>query len=266
MGDMGDVTNDTGAAVATVAAPEDDAPDPRNLDAARLREAPTERRVRVVLAVLLLAVSALAAYESVTRPREVSFREHAPYHELAADAAEERLDVVDARAGHKVRWRNRNGAVYEFDRYAADDERARIEAHPYLRSHPGLVRYGSIRVWRLASSPAVTVVLGLAWVLFVVVLVRGPRPRLATRWAWFWASGTGVGQAAYLLLAGSWRRTDPPRPWGHAPPWRLGGAVAFVGLALLRIAWNVGADAYYDGRHPLGSSVELVYPRTTGSG
>jgi peptidoglycan/LPS O-acetylase OafA/YrhL len=72
-----------------------------------------------------------------------------------------------------------------------------------VKANPGAIRRGAIdappvdprnrRGWR-----------GLGMLAAVALLVAtGPEPRLATRWAWFWLSATGVGLLAYVLAGGS---------------------------------------------------------------
>lgn len=41
---------------------------------------------------------------------------------------------------------------------------------------------------------------GLAEIATLVLLVTGPQPRLATKWAWFWLLGVGPLGLAFLLL------------------------------------------------------------------
>lgn len=85
----------------------------------------------------------------------------------------------------------------------------------------------------------------LAWPLIllavgsVVVLVAGPGPWRATRWAWFWLMSLPVGSFAFLLLSGP----TPGLPRPRDPRRRLIGGWAFL-LALPLEAvlgsWGVG--------------------------
>lgn len=87
---------------------------------------------------------------------------------------------------------------------------------------------GTFMDWRVSGS---WVLVGLvAWLLVLLLLVSGPEPRRATRWAWFWiwALGTPVGALAFLLLGGP-LSSDPVRPSGR----RLTGGWAFVLAAFL---------------------------------
>jgi hypothetical protein len=80
--------------------------------------------------------------------------------------------------------------------------------------------------WRLPGwlGPVFLVLL----VATLLLLVHGPQPRRATRWAWCWLMVmTPVGAVAYLLLAGPTTLVRAPRD----PSKRLTGGWAFV-LAL----------------------------------
>lgn len=73
-----------------------------------------------------------------------------------------------------------------------------------------------------------TPVSGLASLLTVVgvllvlsLLVLGPEPLFATRWAWFWTSAVPGGVFAFLLLSQPLRRVRPPQQ-------RLTGGHAFL--------------------------------------
>jgi hypothetical protein len=68
--------------------------------------------------------------------------------------------------------------------------------------------------WSFAGMPDAGTVLGISvpspladlavilTVAGVVILVLGPQPWRATRWAWFWCNANPVGMAAFLLLSG----------------------------------------------------------------
>ena len=58
------------------------------------------------------------------------------------------------------------------------------------------------------------------------LLIAGPQPWRATRWAWFWILGIAapLGAIAYLVLAGPTGLTSPPRPGAS----RLTGGWAFL--------------------------------------
>ncbi len=65
----------------------------------------------------------------------------------------------------------------------------------------------------------------LLWLTSLVLLVEGPRPWRATRWAWFWLSPVPFGVLLFLLLSGPlpWRR------WATEPVGRrLTGGWAFL--------------------------------------
>ncbi|GAA1624677.1 hypothetical protein [Georgenia ruanii] len=71
---------------------------------------------------------------------------------------------------------------------------------------------------------------GLAAFAALCLLIAGPQPHLATKWAWFWLAGATPLWIAFLLLepAPAWARSMPP------PRRRLTGGWAFlISLTLL---------------------------------
>ena len=89
---------------------------------------------------------------------------------------------------------------------------------------------GRLLGWQVTGS--------LGWVaalLFLVglgVLVAGPQPWRATRWAWFWLLMPPVGAIAFLLASGP----TPGLPGPRDPHRRLTGGWAFLlSLALLSV-------------------------------
>jgi len=87
----------------------------------------------------------------------------------------------------------------------------------------------------------VSVVVGLAAMALglaqVVVLVAGPAPWWATRWAWFWLSWTWVGTLAFLVLAG-------PTPGVHldgSGRRRLGGWWALLVAVVVGSVFSAGS-------------------------
>ena len=86
---------------------------------------------------------------------------------------------------------------------------------------------GDIFGWRVPVWLSLTAVaIGLG---HLVVLVRGPRPYWATRWAWFWLSWGYVGAAVFLLLSGPAPGLPAPREGSR----RLTGGWAFLVSAVL---------------------------------
>lgn len=76
----------------------------------------------------------------------------------------------------------------------------------------------------------------LSSLLVLILLVRGPQPRWATKWAWFWLGATplGLGILAWLALEVPWSRRAHrlPEPQPGAREERLTGGIAF-GLFLI---------------------------------
>ncbi len=56
--------------------------------------------------------------------------------------------------------------------------------------------------------------LGIATLVAFVLLLAGPRPRLATRWAWFWLFSAGPMAMVFVLVepVPAWRAGDYPVP------------------------------------------------------
>ena len=76
--------------------------------------------------------------------------------------------------------------------------------------------------WRLPNwAGTVLLAHGLA---VVFLLVGGPPPARATRWAWFWLSWPPIGSLAFLLLSGPFPGIPAPRPGAR----RLTGGWAFL--------------------------------------
>ena len=121
-----------------------------------------------------------------------------------------------------ARWRGgmptvRAGVV---DRLEAAYPDLRVERQPA----PSSSFTGDVLGVRL---PPWTVGVGLALSLATIgLLVVGPQPWRATRWAWFWMSGIAapVGLLAYLVLGGPTTLAPPPRPGAS----RLTGGWAFL--------------------------------------
>ncbi|MCZ2830399.1 hypothetical protein O2W14_16295 [Modestobacter sp. VKM Ac-2986] len=62
------------------------------------------------------------------------------------------------------------------------------------------------------------------WVAVLFLLVAGPVPERATRWAWFWLQWNPFGVLALLLLSGPFPGVRAPRPGAR----RLTGGWAFL--------------------------------------
>ncbi|MCW2790950.1 MAG: hypothetical protein JWO76_48 [Nocardioides sp.] len=101
-------------------------------------------------------------------------------------------------------------------------------SQPGLRFHrgdyPGVTSsYLGLRLPAWAGSAGLGLLLGA-----LLVLMAGPSPWRATRWAWFWLLGLAspLGVIAFLLLSGPLRRTPVAAP--RDPARRLTGGWAFL--------------------------------------
>jgi len=99
--------------------------------------------------------------------------------------------------------------------------------------HSGVSFTSGIFGWSVPSWVG-AVMLGV-WLISLVVLVAGPEPWRATRWAWFWLGGTPLGPLPFLLLSGP----APALPSPHHPARRMTGGWAF----LLSLVLPHGASA-----------------------
>ncbi|RJK96977.1 hypothetical protein [Vallicoccus soli] len=96
---------------------------------------------------------------------------------------------------------------------------------------------------------------GAAWLVALVVLVAGPQPRRATKWAWCWflvVLPSTLGVLAWLLLDAPWsrRRRAAREPLAHdlqrrlpGGDARLTGGRALVLAVLLGLLTGVAAQA-----------------------
>ncbi|CAM3573072.1 hypothetical protein [Nocardioides zeicaulis] len=88
--------------------------------------------------------------------------------------------------------------------------------------------------WRVPNG-TVALVCVAAMLAVLLLIVGGPEPRRATRWAWFWIwlLGTPIGALAFLLLGG-------PLARGQLSPGarRLTGGWAFLATWFLFAAWR----------------------------
>lgn len=85
-----------------------------------------------------------------------------------------------------------------------------------------------LRLFGVPVAPWGALLGALAWLSALWVLVNGPQPWRATRWAWFWLSAPPLGMLAFLVLSGPLPGRGRRRPEGP----RLTGGWAFL-LTLL---------------------------------
>jgi hypothetical protein len=113
----------------------------------------------------------------------------------------------------------------------------------------GELRAEGVRVLPLADRSAHSQVAGwqvpqqvglllfAEWVVTLFLLVGGPVPERATRWAWFWLNSGPFGVLAFLLLSGPFPGVPAPRPGAR----RLTGGWAFL-LSLVLGGAYLGAS------------------------
>ncbi|MFQ1000418.1 hypothetical protein [Modestobacter sp. SSW1-42] len=82
--------------------------------------------------------------------------------------------------------------------------------------------YSEVAGWQVPQQ--VGLLLSAAWLVMLFLLVGGPVPQRATRWAWFWLSWNPFGWLALLLLSGPFPGVPAPRPGAG----RLTGGWAFL--------------------------------------
>lgn len=101
-----------------------------------------------------------------------------------------------------------------------------VASHPDVRIEDASLGdlSGEAVGWRLPDWLGLVGV-GLA-ISTLCLIVLGPEPWRATRWAWFWLLGLGapVVMVVYLLLAGPTSAVPPPRDTSR----RLTGGWAFL--------------------------------------
>ena len=96
-----------------------------------------------------------------------------------------------------------------------------------VRPLEGWDAHSEVLGWRVPEW--IGLLLFAEWVATLFLLVGGPVPERATRWAWFWLSSNPLGLLAFLLLSGPSPGVPTPRPGAR----RLTGGWAFlVGLVL----------------------------------
>ena len=106
------------------------------------------------------------------------------------------------------------------------------QLNPDLVVREGQWSQSSSSIWGVRMPPWV----GLTWLLLALttlgLVMSGPQPWRASRWAWFWLGWLPGGQVAFLVLSGP----TPPltRPGPRA--WRLTGGWAFLALLVITAA------------------------------
>jgi hypothetical protein len=144
---------------------------------------------------------------------EVHWRDGLVRHTVTVISAQPRRAAPDrpSRGGSTVVTGN------VADRLRASRPGLRVETREGYQT--GTSYLGLQVPWWLGGAAA-----GLALFTFCL-LIGGPEPWRATRWAWFWLLGTGfpLGMVAFLLLSG-----PTPLPPPRRPGRRLTGGWAFL--------------------------------------
>lgn len=80
---------------------------------------------------------------------------------------------------------------------------------------------------------------GLAGLLALILLIVGPQPRLATKWAWFWLAG--IGQPVWVLFL----VLEPVPLWLKGPAVRSGSRLTGGWAFLLAIVLGLAMSAFF---------------------
>jgi hypothetical protein len=151
-------------------------------------------------------------------------------------------------------WRAHLPLSYQGTTYGAHQVQHLLDRYAFPRS-PRVEHRGS----PLPSKVGAAVV--LASLAGFLLLVAGPAPWRANRWAWFWflwpGRGASIGLLLFLLLSGPTPGIPAPRP--HAERWS--GAKGFgysllLGFVLSVVWWKL-TDVFWPART---GAVSLVTP------
>lgn len=116
------------------------------------------------------------------------------------------------------------GSVVDDLRARSDSVEVAVTDGPFTTP----VTSGPVRGWAVPGWVLLTGT--LVWIGGLFLLVNGPRPWRATRWAWFWLLGLvpPLGLLGFLVLSGPARPIPRPRP--RALPFTAGWAFLLVVL------------------------------------
>ena len=231
---------------------------------APLGQAPAwERVLRYALALLVVGVFGFYVVQTHRSPTRVTRNGGDSYGTLLNDVADGEVVTIDDSRARYIVWRTRDGDVFaehDPDSFGWFDLRASVAAQPYVRANPSAIRYERIDAPIRRDGGWIDVLARLGLLAFLSLLVTGPQPRLFTRWGWFWFAWTGVGLVAYLLFAGSRRRTR------HEAPERItGGHALFLAcvtgllLAVLPTPWRDLPDRPSESLRP-GTAEQVKAP------
>ncbi|GAA4710247.1 hypothetical protein [Nocardioides conyzicola] len=124
--------------------------------------------------------------------------------------------------------------------YSVEGDLAERDAGVVVERRPhDFPEYNEVYGWRLPEwTSAATFVVGFTGLL---LLISGPPPRRATRWAWFWLMWTAppVGFLAFVVLSGV-LSPRPPAQRGR----RLTGGWAFLLAGVVGVAFSAVLAAF----------------------
>lgn len=154
-------------------------------------------------------------------------------------------DGARGTAIQQVRWRSNGIArVATVREVSRPDGASHGSPYPVVREDvgirlhdefPGLTvnrepdRWPGSTVWGFSGPGWLAGVALVAFLMTLVLIVSGPPPWRATRWAWFWLMWTPVGALAFAVLSGPLWPLRPPRPGARG----LTGGWAFLLSMLL---------------------------------
>lgn len=205
-----------------------------------------DRRWRLTGAVIALLALATAALMVTTGLRP------ATYGDLLAGVSSGTVDEVQVLGSGsteeggsvELRWSVWGGVLDQYATVEVDDSRTGDPRETLRSIDPDVRITGGPRTTDHAfmfmgwGVPWQVAILGMvSWLAVLLLVVGGPEPWRATRWAWGWAwlLAGPLGSMAYLLLGGPTGFLRP-RP-GHR---RLTGGWAFLLAWVLFAGWREG--------------------------
>ena len=121
-----------------------------------------------------------------------------------------------------------------------DDDTLIVQA---VADSPGAVALERRAEYYLGPSGIQWSPFAIVHLMMLFVLIGGPQPRWATKWAWFWLSFLPLGWAAFLLLEPVlvWRRRE-----SYPPERRFTGGWAWITAVVAQTVFAQMIDGWYD--------------------